>query len=447
MTVDTRPVVVIGLGKTGLSVLQYLYPRVSNLMAMDTRPNPPALAEIHSAFPTLPILLGDLPAEPLLQAREIIVAPGLATATPAIAAAMAAGVSVIGDIELFARVATQPVVAITGSNGKSTVTTLVGQMAQAAGKRVFVGGNLGTPVLQALADPTYELYVLELSSFQLETTYSLKPAAATILNITPDHMDRYLDFAAYQAAKQRIYQHTQAAIYNRDDLHTLPSTPISRSLSFGLDTPASGEFGLLTHAQDTFLALGDEPWLNTREIKLRGQHNMANALAALALGYAVGLPKEAMLAALKAFQGLPHRSEWVGQFNGIDWYNDSKGTNVDATLATLKGLGAHHPGKIVLIAGGEGKGADFSVLAPAVQHYVRNVIVFGKDALQLASALQSVCGVTQVRDLQQAVLTAKQVAQEGDIVLLSPACASLDMFINFEHRGAEFVRLVKEYVQ
>jgi UDP-N-acetylmuramoylalanine--D-glutamate ligase len=339
-------------------------------------------------------------------------------------------------------------VAITGSNGKSTVTSLLGHMAQVAGKQVFVGGNLGTPVLEALRDPTYELYVLELSSFQLETTDSLKPAAATILNITSDHMDRYGDFAAYKNAKQRIYRHASTAIYNREDAHTIPPATVKQHLSFGVHTPAVGEFGLIRKNNETFLAFGETVWLNTHEMKLRGQHNMANALAALALGHAMGLPKDAMLAALTTFQGLPHRSEWVGYFSGVDWYNDSKGTNVDATLATLTGLGAaHSTGKIVLIAGGEGKGADFSVLAPAVQRYVRKAIVFGKDALQLAAALQSVCAITHVDSLQQAVLTAKQAAQTGDIVLLSPACASLDMFINFEHRGAEFVRLVKEYVQ
>lgn len=437
--------IIVGLGKTGLSCVRYCVQQGIPAAVVDTRDNPPGLAELRTLWPQVPIVLGGLSAKVLMQASEIILSPGVALQEPAIAACLQQGIPVIGDIEIFARAARAPIVAITGSNAKSTVTTLVGLMAENAGLHVLVGGNIGTPALELLAMPVPDVYVLELSSFQLETTHSLHAAAAAILNICEDHMDRYATLQHYIAAKQRIYQQAKHVIWNRDDLQTQPPfSTIHNQLTFGLQRPDAHQFGIITDGQQHWLAQGAERLLNVADLRIKGRHNWANALAALALGSAVGLMMPAMLKTLREFSGLPHRCAWVAEKNQVQWYNDSKGTNVGSTVAAINGLAATIRGKIILIAGGDGKNADFSDLSAPVAQYVRAAILLGRDAPRLGAALQTVTEVKYVNDLYAAVAVAAQVAQAGDIVLLSPACSSLDMFRNYEHRGDVFVAAVKE---
>lgn len=402
-------ITVVGLGKTGLSCIRYLTEQKEAIIGID---NCESFSEFYQ--------------NTLNQADTIILSPGISLKNPTIAHQIKQGTPVIGDIELFALAAKAPIVAITGSNGKSTVTTLVGAMAKTAGLKVKIGGNLGTPALDLL-DNDADLYVLELSSFQLETTYSLKAAAAVVLNISPDHMDRYQNIEEYTAAKMRIYNGCKTAITPPD-----------------LNEPKPGEFGI----RDSYLAYGLDNLLPITDLRIKGQHQIANALAALALGTAVKLPMPAMLQTLREFKGLPHRCQWVAKINGVDWYNDSKGTNVGATMAAIEGCrgdpcGRPHS-KIILIAGGQGKDADFSVLRDAIEKHVRTLILIGEDAAKIAKALIGTTKIIHADSMRQAVITAKKAAQSGDIVLLSPACASFDMFDNFEHRGKVFMELVYE---
>lgn len=441
---EKKNIVVIGLGKTGHSCVRYLKKQGAYVAVIDSRENPPDLEELKQEFPDVLVKCGGFDEALLNQADELIVSPGISIKELAIAAQIAKGKSVIGDIELFARAVKAPVIGITGTNGKSTVTTLVGEMAKAAGLKVGVGGNLGTPALDLL-DPTIQLYVLELSSFQLETTISLHLAAATVLNISPDHLDRYANMHEYIAAKQRIFLHCQKAIINRDDPVSYAALKDKNHIiSFGLSEPKKAEFGLRKINKDIFLAYGSENLIAANEVLIKGTHQLANALAALALGKAVNFPMTAMLDTLKIFPGLPHRCQWIANKNGVDWYNDSKGTNVYSSLAALEGLGSVIHGKIILLAGGLGKGQDFSPLRSAVQQYAREIILFGQDAPQIAAALKDTAPLVFVKDLAEAVKTAKNSAHSDDAVLLSPACASFDMFKNFEHRGEMFISYVKE---
>ncbi|WP_237057693.1 UDP-N-acetylmuramoyl-L-alanine--D-glutamate ligase [Microbulbifer sediminum] len=452
--------VVIGMGATGQSVVRYLLRAGFSPVVVDSRSEPPGLEDFRAAFPDVPVETGPLNPETLLAASEIVASPGVSLAEPALQRAAAAGIPVIGDIELFARelaAREEPpkIVAITGSNGKSTVTTLVGMMAEEAGIDVRVGGNIGVPVLDLLApadagQPALlpELFVLELSSFQLETTFSLAPEVATILNLSADHMDRYPDMAAYHRAKQRIYRHAHQLVINRaDPLTRGPLSRDSREWSFGLDRPDLGQFGLLQDGvgndpATTWLARGQEKLLPVSELAMVGSHNTANALAALALGSAVDLPMHAMLAVLGRFRGLPHRCERVADVDGVIYVNDSKGTNIGATRAALEGL-ASGSRKIVLIAGGEGKGADFSVLAESADT-VRALVAIGVDGPRVAEAFRGRVTIVPADDMDAAVQSARQLAQPGDYVLLSPACASFDMYRNFEARGDDFRRAVGE---
>jgi len=434
--------VILGLGKTGLSYAHFLAQQKKPFSIMDTRQEPPGLAQLRQEFPEAAVHLGPFDACILAAADEILISPGVSLHEPAVWQQVLAGKPVIGDIELFAREAKAPVVAITGSNGKSTVTTLLGEMVKQAGLSVQVAGNIGTPVLDSLAQPTPDWYVLELSSFQLETTQSLKPFAATILNITEDHMDRYANFAEYQAAKQRIYHNCIHKIYNREDAHTLPQDT-TLAVSFGCDKPKADQFGLLESQQQIWLAKGDDKLIASNELRLKGKHNWANALAALALGDAMGLPLESMLKTLTQFKGLAHRCEWVGEGQNIHWYNDSKATNVGAAIAAIQGLGQAIAGKLVILAGGVGKGADFSLLAQPFADYARAVILFGVDAPQIGKIIPATVSQSQVKDMQAAIEAAARVAKPGDVVLLAPACASFDMFTNFEHRGEVFRTLVR----
>ncbi|MBB3104642.1 UDP-N-acetylmuramoyl-L-alanine--D-glutamate ligase [Azomonas macrocytogenes] len=435
--------IVVGLGKSGMSVVRHLASRNLPFAVADTRATPPELATLRRDFPGVEVRCGELDVEFLCQAGELLVSPGLALAIPALQAAAAHGVRMSGDIDLFARQAEAPILAITGSNAKSTVTTLVGEMARVAGRKVAVGGNLGTPALDLL-DAEIDLYVLELSSFQLETTEALGAEVATCLNVSEDHMDRYRDLVAYRQAKQRIFQNARQMVVNRGDPASQPDSFPSRIpvWSFGLDAPDANGFGLLEHKGEKYLAFESEVLMPVRELTIRGAHNQANALAALAMGYATGLPMASMLEALRTFAGLPHRCQWVGKHHGVNYYDDSKATNVGAALAAIEGLGADIPGKLVLIAGGDGKGADFSFLRDSVARRCRAVILLGRDADRLRLALEGAAPLEHVKTLDEAVWAASSLAVPGDAVLLSPACASLDMFKNFEERGRLFAAAV-----
>lgn len=438
--------IVVGLGKSGMSVVRHLARRGLPFAVADTRANPPELATLKAQYPGVEVRCGELDVEFLCRASELLVSPGLAIATPALQAAAARGVKLSGDIDLFAREAKAPIVAITGSNAKSTVTTLVGEMADAAGRKVAVGGNLGTPALDLLDDEV-ELYVLELSSFQLETTDQLNAEVATCLNVSEDHMDRYSGLPAYHQAKHRIFRGARQVVINRDDRLSRPligeDVPV---WSFGLGKPDFKGFGLLEEGGEKYLAFQFEMLMPVSELKIRGAHNQANALAALALGHAVGLPFDAMLQTLRSFAGLAHRCQWVGERAGVAFYDDSKATNVGAALAAIDGLGADIPGKLVLIAGGDGKGADFSALHAPVARYCRAVVLLGRDADVLAVALDGAAPLLRVCTLEEAVQQAAACATTGDVVLLSPACASLDMFKNFEERGRLFAAAVEALV-
>ena len=427
--------VVMGMGKTGLACVKFLINQNKSVCIMDNRPVPPNLTTCQETYPNLPIITGHFDAEILAQATEIIISPGISRYEPALANAIASGIPVISEIELFARAANAPVVAITGSNGKSTVTTLLWEMAENAGLHVQAGGNLGTPALDLLCTPAPDLYILELSSFQLETTYSLNPKATVILNISEDHMDRYQDLADYIEAKKRIYQGNGTIIINLDDPNVVASLPPQRqSLSFSLHHNQA-DFRIA----DSYLVYKKIPLLATKDMRLQGSIMRANALAALALGEAIGLPQTAMLETLKTFKGLAHRCAWVANKQGIDWYNDSKGTNVGATIAAIEGL--EKPKQIILIAGGEGKGADFSPLTEVVAKHCQACVLIGRDAKLIAKHLT--VPVSFAKTMKDAVIEAAKLAQNGEAVLLSPACASFDMFKNYEQRGNVFEEEVK----
>jgi len=435
--------IVVGLGKSGMSLVRFLARRGVAFAVADTRENPPELATLRRDYPQVEVRCGELDVDFLCRANELYVSPGLALATPALQQAAARGVKLSGDIELFARNAQAPIVAISGSNAKSTVTTLVGDMAAAAGKRVAVGGNLGTPALDLLADDV-ELYVMELSSFQLETTDQLNAEVATVLNISEDHMDRYSGLPAYHLAKHRIFRGARQVVYNRQDALTRPLMGEGLPCwTFGLNKPDFKAFGLREEDGQKYLAFEFQNLMPVSELKIRGSHNQANALAALALGHAVGLPFEPMLATLRSFAGLAHRCQWLRERNGVSYYDDSKATNVGAALAAIEGLGADIDGKLVLVAGGDGKGADFSGLKAPVAAHCRAVVLLGRDAELIADVLGDDVPLVRVKTLDEAVEQCAALAQPGDAVLLSPACASLDMFKNYEERGRLFAQAVE----
>lgn len=430
-----KKVVIIGLGLTGLSCVDFFMARGVTPRVIDTRLSPPGLDKLPENFERH---LGDMNQEWLLDADLIVASPGIALASPALSVAAEAGVEIVGDIELFCREAQAPIVAITGSNGKSTVTTLVGEMAKSAGWSVGVGGNIGLPALMLLKQEC-DLYVLELSSFQLETTTSLRAAAATILNVTEDHMDRYpLGLQQYRAAKLRVYENAKVCVVNSDDALTMPIRGAdSRCVSFGADV---GDYHLNRQQGEIWLRVRGEKILNTREMKITGKHNFTNALAALALADAVGIPRASSLKALTTFTGLAHRFQLSLDHNGVRWINDSKATNVGSTEAALNGL--HVDGTLHLLLGGDGKSADFSSLAQYLQGDNVRLYCFGRDGEQLAALRPEVAEQTET--MEQAMRIIATRVKSGDMVLLSPACASLDQFKSFEQRGDEFSRLAKE---
>ena len=420
---------------TGLSCVDFFMARGVTPRVMDTRVAPAGLDKLPEAVERY---VGGLNEDWLLTADLIVASPGIALAHPSLSAAADAGVEIVGDIELFCREAQAPVVAITGSNGKSTVTSLVGEMAKAAGMNVGVGGNIGLPALMLL-DPERELYVLELSSFQLETTSSLRAVAATILNVTEDHMDRYpLGLQQYRAAKLRIYENARACIVNADDALTMPVRGADeRCISFGVDV---GDYHLNRQQGETWLRVKGEKVLNVKEMKISGQHNYSNALAALSLADAAGLPRASSLKALTTFTGLAHRFQLVLEHNGVRWINDSKATNVGSTEAALNGL--HLDGTLYLLLGGDGKSADFTPLSRYLTGDNIRLYCFGRDGAQLAALRPDVA--VQTETMEQAMRQIAPQVVPGDMVLLSPACASLDQFKNFEQRGDIFARLAKE---
>ncbi|MFU9137285.1 UDP-N-acetylmuramoyl-L-alanine--D-glutamate ligase [Erwinia tasmaniensis] len=429
-----KKVVIIGLGLTGQSCVDFFLARGVTPRVMDTRVAPAGLNKLPE---TVACWLGSLNDDWLLDADLIVASPGMPLAHPSLAAAADAGVEIVGDIELFCREAQAPIVAITGSNGKSTVTSLVGEMAQAAGWQVGVGGNIGLPALMLLNQPA-QLYVLELSSFQLETTCSLKAAAATVLNVTEDHMDRYpFGLQQYRAAKLRVYEQASVCVVNADDAMTMPVRGADkRCVSFGADV---GDYHLNRQQGSIWLRVKGEKVLNTDEMLLTGQHNYTNALAALALADAVGLPRASSLKALTTFGGLAHRFQLAYRHNGVSWINDSKATNVGSTEAALNGLKV--AGTLWLLLGGDGKAADFSPLSRYLSDNVR-ICCFGRDRAALAALRPEIA--MQTETLAEAMEYIAAQVKPGDTVLLSPACASLDQFKNFEQRGDAFTQLAKE---
>jgi UDP-N-acetylmuramoylalanine--D-glutamate ligase len=436
-----RHAVIVGMGRTGLSVARHLQRSGFTIAMTDTRETPPELEGIRALGSAVVARTGGFDAQLLERADIVVTSPGVPLDDPFFSQARARGLDIVGDIELFARAADAPVVGITGTNGKSTVTTLLGRMAERAGVRVRVGGNLGQPALDLLDRGPTDLYVLELSSFQLDTTHSLKLKAAVVLNVSADHLDRYATLRHYADSKARIYAGCETAVVNADEPEVVRMPRAGqRIISFGLQNAA--DFTLVTPASDKgpWLARRGSPLLPLSALRISGRHNAANALATLALGDALRLPIQPMLEELREFTGLPHRAQWVAERNGVRYVNDSKGTNIGATLAAVAGFTE----PLVLIAGGDGKGQDFTPLAAAFRGKVRTVVLLGRDAGLIETALTGVCHTVRVNSMEDAVREAARFAQPGDTVLLSPACSSLDMFRDYAHRGSVFAAAVQE---
>ena len=447
--------VVVGLGKSGLSAACYLSEQGYRVAVTDSNPAPaladqlPAAVEIRQ--------FGAIDAELLRQAARIIISPGISLATEAIAAARQAHIPVVSDIQLFCDACEVPIVAITGSNAKSTVTTLVGNMAADAGINVGVGGNIGEPALNLLSNKDMARAVLELSSFQLETVTNLGAQVATVLNMSPDHLDRHGDMLGYHQAKHRIFQGAKSVVINREDALTRPLVADNLlRLSTGIHAPDKGHYGLIMDTNGhTYLARGTERLLSADQLLIKGRHNLLNAQAALALGEMVGLPLDSMLATLQRFTGLEHRCQYIATVADIDYFNDSKGTNIGSTMAAIEGLGAVYApkgGKLLLILGGQGKGQQFGGLTPLINQYVSQVICIGEDAQLIeqhlrAAKLKAEVTLHQCQTLQDAFVLIQQVTASSlsqvKTVLLSPACASFDQFSGYVARGDYFAQLVQ----
>jgi UDP-N-acetylmuramoylalanine--D-glutamate ligase len=429
---------VMGLGKTGLSVARYLKRNDANAIFFDTRDEPPGLEELKELFPDANVRLGNdaLPRD----TQRIIVSPGIPDGHPLLAKARKKNIEIVSDIELFARDARRPFAAITGSNGKSTVTTLVHLMCKADGRKSLAGGNLGEPALDLLAVDDPDLYVLELSSFQLQRTARLPAAVALLLNVSPDHLDWHASEEQYREAKYRVFDEAEAAVVSRaDEMASQRAAHCGRVVSFGLDAPAEDQYGIRDEEGVRYLARGDVLLLSVRELALYGVHNQLNALAALAAGELLGLDCAAMLQVLVEFPGLPHRMQFVARIGAVDYINDSKATNVAAAVASINSV----EGMLVLIAGGDGKGGDFSELAVAVEGKLRGAVLIGRDAEKIAHALDTVMPVHFAENMESAVHMAASCAESEDTVLLAPACASLDQYDNYMARGAAFISAVE----
>ncbi len=433
---------VVGLGVTGLSCVRYLASR-DDLIVMDTRTDPPGLAEFHSEFPQIPLHLGASRIEQGAELDRVVVSPGISLDHPLLTG-LPAGVPLVSDIDLFCEAVDVPIVGVTGTNGKSTVTSLVGHLLNGAGIRTVVGGNLGDAALSLLDRPA-EVYVLELSSFQLERMTAHHFTAATVLNVTEDHLDRHGSMAAYVAAKQRIYRDCGLAVAHRGEASTYPLTDCPLT-TFGADAPVKGHWGIRVRDTERWLVRGETPIVAAASLPLAGVHNEQNVLAAMALASAFDVSLQVLAEAAGSFSGLPHRCQRVADVGGVTYINDSKATNVGATEAALLGLGSTLPGDvphIVLIAGGDGKGADFRALADVVGRFVKALVLLGRDAPALQAALGEQTETHRVADMDEAVTLAASIARPGDLVLLSPACASLDMYRNFAARGDHFTRAVE----
>lgn len=437
--------VVAGLGISGVSAVNFLHEKGYRVAVTDSRAVPPGHNQIPADVQTS---FGQFDQDLLLQAEEIIISPGLDPKQPEIQAAIDQGIPVVSEIQILRRMTDKPIVAITGSNAKSTVTTLIGLMAADAGVKVAVGGNLGRPALDLTNDDP-DLYILELSSFQLETTSHLNAEVAVVLNISEDHLDRHGDMFGYHTAKHRIFQGVKKVVYNRDDSLTRPLVPDATPMqSFGLNAPDMNQFGVLRDLDGTiWLARGRERLLKSTDMYMQGLHNIANALACLALGEAISLPLDVMLETLKTFKGLEHRCEFVKEVQGVRYYNDSKGTNIGATLAALDGLGAaieFQGAKVAIILGGQGKGQDFKALRYSLSQYAKTAVLIGEDRLLIEEAIKDTTNILHAQSLEEAVMLCQQHTQSNDVVLLSPACASFDMFSGYPERGRQFVNLVNE---
>ena len=447
MELKNKSVLVLGLGETGLSMLRHLKSKGAQLSAADTRENPAGLTEAKKYLNESHIICGPFKDELFVGIDLIAISPGVSLRDPVIAKAVASGIPVVGDIELFAWTLPEQdrprVLAITGSNGKTTVTSMVEHLCKSAGKMVVAAGNISPAVLDVIKENEQpDIWALELSSFQLESTSTLNADAATVLNVSEDHMDRYDSLDEYAKFKARILNGAKVQVLNRDDQRSLAmSHSGSTKATFGLSAPDNAQdFGLLQQEGTNWLAQGMHALLKVEELKVNGLHNAANALAALALCRAIDIPMDALLDGLRSYEGLPHRVTLISEINGVAYYDDSKGTNVGATVAALAGLGQ----KAVLIAGGEGKGQDFAPLKSAVQMSARGVVLIGRDADLIEAALQD-CGVPVIHgeDMVGAVTKAAELAHSGDAVLLSPACASFDMFRNYKHRAESFIAAVR----
>ncbi|MFI3188030.1 UDP-N-acetylmuramoylalanine--D-glutamate ligase [Crenothrix sp. D3] len=429
-------VLVVGLGITGISVARFLQRLGFSFAIIDSRDKPPLIDSFFQHSPDVAVFTGGFDDAAFAVATHLIVSPGVSLHEKSISKAIANGANIVSDIDLFACAVNVPIIAITGSNGKSTVTTMLGDMATAAGKRVAIGGNLGTPALDLLARNA-ELYVLELSSFQLERTSALNAAAATVLNVSADHLDRHASIAEYAEEKRRVYQGDGVMVINADDVLVAAMREEGRKvLSFSIKGAA--DFYLAYQGDTEYLMYQQSPLMPLAELPLEGRHNAANALAALALGVAVGLDVTALCSALKVFKGLEHRMQRVAQIHGITWVNDSKATNIGACVAALEG----YDRKVILIAGGDAKGADMTELTPVVQEKTKGVVLMGKDAHLIAHALADCVPVHRADNMVQAVQIAASLASDGDSVLLSPACASLDQYKNYQDRGNQFALAV-----
>jgi len=436
---------IIGLGQTGLSCARALVKKGHPVAIMDTRDEPPGLATIQAELPEVLVQTGGLLRDWMLQSDVIVLSPGIDPRLPEIKAAREHGIEIIGDIELFTRYVREPVIAITGSNGKSTVTTMVAEMAVMAGKKIQVGGNLGTPALDLITESAPDFYILELSSFQLETVESLNAYAAVVLNITPDHLDRYDSPVHYQQAKAKIYAGTGVMVINRDDpLVSTWGKQDRDQIGFTIQKPNENEFGLVEQEGETYLALGQQTLINVEALQIAGEHNIANALAALALGHAMKLPMPAMIEAVSEYRGLPHRCQLIRTRNDVRWVNDSKATNVGACVAAIEGLAKRK--NVILIAGGVAKDQDFSELTSVLSGYVKSIVMIGIDADKIACVVPGNVTQYQAASLKEAVEIAERDANKGDWVLLSPACASFDMFASYSDRGEKFMTEVEALI-
>jgi UDP-N-acetylmuramoylalanine--D-glutamate ligase len=433
---QTAKVLVVGLGITGISAAHYLQKLGINFAIIDSREKPPLMDEFFQQMSDIPVFTGGFDEAAFKVATHLVVSPGVSLNEKAISKAIVNGAKIISDIDLFACSVNAPVVAISGSNGKSTVTTMLGEMAKEAGLKVGIGGNLGTPALDLLKQPA-QLYVLELSSFQLERTSVLNAAAATVLNISPDHLDRHADIAEYAREKQRIFKGNGVMVINADDAMVNAMQEEGRSV-FTFSIKKKADFYLQIKGIGEYLMYKEQCLMPLAELPLEGRHNAANALAALALGVAVGLDEQAMCNALRKFKGLSHRMQRVAEIRGVTWVNDSKATNIGACVAALEG----YERKVILIAGGDAKGADMNEVTPAIREKAKSVVLMGKDAELIAQALSGCVPVFFAANMTQAVQIAAGLADAGDSVLLSPACASLDQYKNYQDRGEKFTKAV-----